>query len=161
MNLSSLTQGPIGGDVPAQIIEAIHSKGYIIIDEVFMLKQLQTLIIDITRTDRQMFRPAAIGREQGQQINAFVRRDKILWLDASHNPVVFYLEWMEQLRLHINRELFLGLFDYECHYAHFPKGAFYKKHLDSFNGNSSRRLSSILYLNPAWQASDGGELVIW
>jgi len=43
-------------------------------------------------------------------------------LDASHEPVVTYLEWVEQLRLRVNRELFLSLFDYECHYAHYPMG---------------------------------------
>ena len=68
---------------------------------------------------------------------------------------------MEQLRLRLNRELFLGLFDYECHYAHYPKGAFYKKHVDAFKGESNRRLSTILYLNPQWQPQDGGELVIY
>lgn len=159
--LSRLTQGPIDRDIFALIIEALRTTGYIILEEVFTLPQLQAWFIDIKSADSEQFRPAGIGREQGQMVNQFVRRDRICWLDASHEPVVSYLEWMEQLRLRINRELFLGLFDYECHYAHYSEGAFYKKHLDSFKGNSNRRLSSILYLNPAWQSSDGGELVLY
>jgi len=158
---SRLTQGPVDDDVFARIIEALRTKGYIVVDEVFTLPQLRTLFIDIKNADSEQFHPAGIGREQDQRVNQFVRRDRICWLDASHEPVVFYLEWMEQLRLRVNRELFLGLFDYECHYAHYPEGAFYKKHLDSFKGSSNRRLSSILYLNPAWQSSDGGELVLY
>jgi len=161
LTVSFLTQGPIDRDVFARIIESLRTTGYIILDEVFTLPQLQALFIDITSTGREQFRPAGIGREQDQMVNQLIRRDRIRWLDASHEPVVFYLEWMEQLRLRVNRELFLGLFDYECHYAQYPEGAFYKKHLDSFKGNSNRRLSSILYLNPAWQATDGGELILY
>ncbi len=122
---------------------------------------MQTLFIDIKQTDTQAFYSAGIGREQDHQLNRFVRRDRIHWLDSSHTPALAYLQWIEQLRLCLNRELFLGLFDYECHYAHYPQGAFYKKHLDSFRGSSNRRLTSILYLNPNWQAQDGGELVMY
>jgi len=161
LTVSFLTQGPIDRDVFTRIIKALRTTGYIVLDEVFTLPQLQSLFIDLKTTDSEQFRPAGIGREQAQRVNQFVRRDRIRWLDASYEPVVTYLEWMEQLRLRVNRELFLGLFDYECHYAHYSKGAFYKKHLDSFKGNSNRRLSSILYLNPAWQSADGGELIIY
>jgi len=161
LTASFLTQRPIDHDVFARIIEALRTTGYIILDEVFTLPKLQALFLDIKSTESEQFRSAGIGREQDQMVNQFVRRDRICWLDASHEPVVTYLEWMEQLRLRVNRELFLGLFDYECHYAHYPQGAFYKKHLDSFKGNSNRRLSSILYLNPEWRADDGGELVMY
>jgi len=90
-----------------------------------------------------------------------VRRDRVRWLDRGHAPVVCNLDWAEQLRQRLNQELCLGLFDYECHYAHYPKGAFYKRHVDAVKGLSNRRLSTILYLNPSWQAGDGGELVMY
>lgn len=67
----------------------------------------------------------------------------------------------EQLRQYLNRELYLGLFDFECHYAHYPQGAFYKKHYDAFQGSSNRRLSTVLYLNPNWLPEDGGELILY
>lgn len=161
MNTTYLTQAPTDGDVFARISEALKHQGYIIINDVFSIEQLQLLFIDIKQTDGKYFHQAGIGREQEHQLNQFVRRDRIRWLDMSHPPVQFYLQWAEQLRQHLNRELFLGLFDYESHYAHYPSGAFYKKHLDTFKGNSNRRLSSILYLNPAWQPIDGGELVMY
>jgi len=156
-----LTKGPSDGDVFARITEALRHQGYIILNDVFSVEQLQSLFIDIKKTDSGYFHQAGIGREQEYQLNQFVRRDRIRWLDMNYQPTQFYLEWAEQLRQHLNRELFLGLFDYESHYAHFPKGAFYKKHLDAFQVNSSRRLSSVLYLNPAWQPGDGGELVMY
>lgn len=161
MIASHITQGPTGGDLFVRITEALRHQGYIVVNDVFSTQQIQSLFVDIKETDNQIFRQAGIGREQGHRLNPFVRQDRIRWLDMDYLPTRFYLQWSEQLRLHLNRELFLGLFDYECHYAHFPKKAFYKKHLDAFNGDSNRRLSTILYLNPAWQPCDGGELLIY
>jgi SM-20-related protein len=68
---------------------------------------------------------------------------------------------METLRINLNRHLFLGLFDYECHYAYYPPGAFYRKHVDAFKGDTNRILSAVLYLNPIWEPQDGGELVLY
>lgn len=163
MNALSLTRGrgPYDGDVFARIIEALRTDGYLILNDIFPIEQLQGLFIDIKKTDSQNFHPAGIGREQDHQLNRFVRRDRIRWLEQSYGPVAFYLDWAEKLRQRLNRELFLGLFDYECHYAHYPKGAFYKKHLDVFRGFSNRMLTTILYLNPDWQSTDGGELVMY
>ena len=154
-------RGPHDGDLFHHIIEALCNEGYVILADVFDIRQLQGLFIDIKATDSQHFHTAGIGREQDYQLNSFVRRDRIRWLDRDHLPVRFYLDWIEQLRLRLNRELFLGLFDFECHYAHYPKGAFYKKHLDAFRGTSIRRLTTILYLNPGWQPADGGELIVY
>lgn len=163
MNTLPLTRGrgPYDGDVFARIVDALRSDGYVILNNIFTLVQLQSLFLDIKTTDSQQFHAAAVGREQERQVNQFVRRDRIRWLDKSHEPVRFYLDWAEQLRQHLNRELFLGLFDYECHYAHYPEGGFYKRHVDAFKGFSNRRLTTILYLNPSWQAGDGGELVMY
>jgi len=68
---------------------------------------------------------------------------------------------MEYFREGMNLRLFLGLFDYECHYAYYDAGAFYKKHVDAFRGSNTRILSTVLYLNPDWTPDDGGELVMY
>src|SRR5690606_41987405 len=65
------------------------------------------------------------------------------------------------LRLYVNRHLFLGLYEYECMFAHYPAGAFYKKHLDAFKSGINRRLSTVLYLNPHWGPQEGGQLVMY
>ena len=57
--------------------------------------------------------------------------------------------------------LFLGLFSFESHFAHYSPGAYYKRHYDAFRGEANRVLSVITYLNPAWLPTDGGELVIY
>lgn len=162
-NLNSIVtgHGPSDGDVFGQIIHALHEQGYVVLSQVFSTEELQSLFLDIKQSSSEEFHEAGIGRENEHQLNHFVRRDRISWLTADHTPAQFYLEWCEKLRLRLNRELFLGLFDYECHYAHYPKGAFYKRHVDAFKGNSNRRLTTILYLNPAWQPGDGGELQMY
>ena len=68
---------------------------------------------------------------------------------------------MDALRSDLNSRWFLGLFDYECHYARYAPGAFYSKHLDAFAGNKNRVLSTVLYLNAAWEAGQGGELQLY
>lgn len=104
---------------------------------------------------------AGIGRDQDHQLNSNIRRDKIRWLRHSNEAEAAYLDWMDGLRQGINRRLFMGLFDYECHFAHYPVGAFYKKHLDAFKGRTNRVLTTVFYLNDQWQQDDGGELLLY
>lgn len=109
----------------------------------------------------QQFAPAAIGREQDQVINGFVRKDNICWITGESAAGCQWLEWTHKLQVFLNRELFLGLFSFESHFAHYPPGGFYRRHLDAFRGESNRILSVVAYLNPCWQADDGGELVLY
>lgn len=104
---------------------------------------------------------AGIGRQQNFQLNSQIRRDETQWLANKNPPEQQYLQFMNLLREALNQRLFLGLFDYEAHYAHYPPGAFYKRHLDAFQGQNQRVLTTVLYLNKDWQAADGGELVIY
>ena len=57
--------------------------------------------------------------------------------------------------------LFLGLFNFESHFAVYRPGDFYRRHLDAFRGDSNRVLSLVTYLNSDWDPEDGGELVIY
>ena len=92
-------------------------------------------------------------------INHELRGDEIAWLsDCLTDAQKSYLECMESLRQSLNRSLQLGLFEYESHMALYPVGSFYRKHLDNFQRSNQRVLTSILYLNHDWQATDGGQL---
>ena len=102
---------------------------------------------------------AGIGR--GRSLNDAVRGDAIRWLGQDDAAEAAYLAWMERLRLGLNRRLFLGLFDYEAHFAVYQPGAYYRKHLDAFPGASNRLLTTVYYLNPQWTPADGGELRIY
>jgi SM-20-related protein len=107
-----------------------------------------------------VFRPAGVGRGENLAVRGDVRTDHVMWLcDEGNSPCqTAYLESLEEMRVALNRRLFLGLVDFEGHFAVYPPGGFYKPHLDRHRGTQDRILSVILYLNPAWQPGDGGEL---
>ncbi len=107
-----------------------------------------------------VFRPAGVGRGGNLKIRGEVRSDHVMWLgDEGNSPCqTAYLDSLEEMRVALNRRLFLGLVDFDGHFAVYPPGGFYKPHLDRHRGTQDRILSVILYLNPAWQPGDGGEL---
>lgn len=108
-----------------------------------------------------LLKQAGIGRKTAHQINNNIRRDQIKWLEGATEAQTQYLACMALLQQNLNRNLFLGLLEYECHFALYQKGDFYKTHLDSFRGRANRMVTTVLYLNTDWQADMGGELVIY
>jgi SM-20-related protein len=112
---------------------------------------------------RNGLRQASIGKLDHKAVDTSQRGDFISWIDAySAAPnTKTYLDSISQLIQELNYHFFLGIRDYECHYAHYPPGTFYKKHVDRHKTGSPRRVSSVLYLNPNWTQEDGGELVVY
>jgi SM-20-related protein len=144
-----------------QIADALAEQGYIIISE--FLPEVLALAMqqDVRDLEQLDFNQASVGRQQSQQLNSKIRSDKIHWLSEDSEMQKAYLQLMEQLRVALNQRLFLGLFDYECHYAHYAPGDFYQRHVDAFKGSSNRVLSTVLYLNPDWDDKDAGELLMF
>src|ERR1700690_3233969 len=111
---------------------------------------------------RRRIHAAGIGRGVALQQGPEVRGDRILWLEertAAPAEVAFWRA-IEALRLALNETLYLGLFDFEGHYAMYPPGACYRRHRDRFIDDDSRILSCVLYLNDVWTTVDGGALRI-
>jgi SM-20-related protein len=114
-----------------------------------------------TRESRGEFAPARVGRQGAERRRENVRGDFTCWLDEPLLPPErLLLKRMEELRRHLNRDAYLGLFELELHYAKYPAGAAYSRHVDQPQGSTQRRLSLVLYLNPGWQSTDGGVLRI-
>ncbi len=113
--------------------------------------------------ERGDFKRAGVGRGLNLQVREDIRGDHVMWLqtDAASVEQVVYLAKLEVLRLALNQRFFLGLFEYEGHFAIYPEGAFYRAHLDRHAGTNDRIVTTILYLNPDWQPGDGGELKLW
>jgi SM-20-related protein len=103
---------------------------------------------------------AAIGRGGARQRDATVRGDAILWLDEATADATecALLATLDEVRRRVNEALFAGLWDFEGHYARYPAGAGYARHVDRFRDQDTRVLSFVLYLNPNWQADAGGAL---
>lgn len=117
----------------------------------------------IRRQDAGQFKKAGVGKVKENKIRTEIRSDETLWwqetdlIDAQN----IYYQNINILRKALNKAFFLNLEEFECHYACYPVGAFYKRHVDSFRQNNSRLISVILYLNEDWQASQGGNLRIY
>lgn len=160
-----------------EIADALVAKGYVIVDHCLPDKMLKELIFHFSSLRDTDFKQAGVGRQDDFQLNRSVRRDRIHWLQNDVPAETIFLNWMDVLRLGLNRRLFLGLIDYECHYASYGIGAFYKKHVDAFKAppaiiqapvqvsplqaQPERVLSSVIYLNQDWQSGDGGELLLY
>ncbi|WOI53661.1 2OG-Fe(II) oxygenase [Parvularcula sp. LCG005] len=118
---------------------------------------------------------AGVGRGADYQQDRNIRRTRITWLDGSSPVQIAFLRYCETLRQAMNRELFAGLQSFEAHYAIYPPGGHYTRHLDAFAHPSrpagerpirghtpkNRVMSLVCYLNEAWDEADGGTLALW
>ncbi|KGY07826.1 MULTISPECIES: 2OG-Fe(II) oxygenase [Vibrio] len=140
------------------LIDALFTQGYYVWDDFLSAQEVSELKECIPEN----WKKARIGRNEEVTRESSIRSDKIQWLTPSMGtPVANYLSKMEQIRLEANRHFFLGLFEYEAHFAKYEKGDFYQKHLDCFQGNENRRLTTVFYMNDEWSEEDAGELVVY
>ncbi|WP_444924977.1 2OG-Fe(II) oxygenase [Microbulbifer sp. DLAB2-AF] len=109
----------------------------------------------------EKFIDAGVGRGDDYLRNEFVRTDEICWITGESATGRDWLSWAGQLQVYLNRHLFLGLFSFESHFAHYRPGDYYKRHYDAFRGEANRVLSLVVYLNPGWSTPDAGELVLY
>ena len=122
---------------------------------------MQALYQRISSLEASELKKAGIGKEANYLRKESIRRNKIHWIEGKTLAEKQWLHWLETMQTQINRRLFLGLYNYESHFAVYQTGDFYKKHLDAFQGDNNRKLSVVTYLNPEWDADNGGELVLF
>ena len=144
----------------AKISKQLEDTGYIVLAKPLVDDLLAKLFTRCHDDDSSRFHAAQVGRGAGKQLSG-IRGDVIDWLDEANVTDQAYLGCMETLRLGLNESLFLGLFDYESHYAIYGKGDGYAKHSDVLQGQKNRILTTVLYLNEDWHTRDGGELVVF
>jgi SM-20-related protein len=145
------------------IIDGILAEGYGIVDNFLTANEVSALAKRLhERREAGQFKAAGIGNQQ-RTVENTIRGDEILWLEeASATPEeTMFLQRIGEFVEYVNRTCYLGLRDYEFHYALYPPGTFYKRHLDQFRSDSRRRLSVICYLNSDWQETDGGQLALF
>lgn len=145
----------------AEISYQLEHTGYIVLAKPLVNELLAGLFARCHDEDPERFHAAQIGRGAAKRQIGAIRSDVIDWLDASNDTDRAYLACMEELRLGLNASLYLGLFDYESHYAIYGKGDGYAKHSDVLQGRKNRVLTTVLYLNEDWHTGDGGELVVF
>ncbi|ALJ06830.1 oxidoreductase [Pseudalgibacter alginicilyticus] len=148
-----------------QIISDIGNQQYSIIDNFFTSEEVhilrQTLI---EKHEEDAFKKAAIGNRVNETIVKSIRGDVILWIDERNADAkeCLFFDKINDLVAYLNRTCFLGILNKEFHYALYPKGTFYKRHIDTFQNDDRRKLSFVCYLNEdGWLPENGGELVLY
>jgi len=148
-------------DLLDYISQAIYQNSYVVVDDFVDQSYRKALLKEQTDLLNQgQFKKAAVGKGDQKQVRAEIRSDEVLWMDPttlSPLQVVFW-EKIEELKQVLNRRCFLGLKSFEGHFARYPIGSFYKRHLDQFHAVPHRIVTVILYLNDSWTEADGGQL---
>jgi SM-20-related protein len=143
-----------------RLLDRLVDDGYAIFPDLLRPEFADELRAEMARfRESGAFRPAGIGRGEATRAPE-TRRDGTLWFDpAALTPIQAKLaRVIEAVREDLNAGLFLGLWDWEGHYAIYPPGAFYRKHLDRFADDSRRTVSMVFFFNPDWKEDDGGLL---
>jgi SM-20-related protein len=148
-----------------QIISDIASQHYSIVENFFSIEEVSILRISLLeKHEEDAFKKAAIGNRVNETIIKSIRGDFILWIDETKaNPAeTLFFDKIDDLIRYLNRTCFLGILQKEFHYALYPLGTFYKRHMDTFQNDDRRKLSFVCYLNDEdWKLENGGELVLY
>lgn len=152
---------PCKDELFEQVATDLRSNGVCVIENGVPDNMAKNLQQHAHNLQRNQFKPAAVGRGESQLVDRTVRSDDIHWIDKNSEAESAWLMWMNELQQYLNRHLYLGLFSFESHFAHYSPGDFYEQHYDAFKGQANRILSVVTYLNESWQAEDAGELLIY
>lgn len=146
------------------IAQALYEQGWVVIDE-YITEDLREALLSEQQEllCHGSFRQAGIGKGDSFAIRPEIRSDMVLWMDEARLSPAQGSYWglMDELRQAINRRCFLGLRSFEGHFAVYPPGTFYKRHLDQFQGVKYRIVTVILYLNDHWEEAYGGALRVY
>ena len=146
------------------LTNTICQDGYHVIDNFLDPHHYHSLCKTIQNLhDNGQCKPAKIGKNQKQNLNTTIRNDQIVWIDkqGGNDAIAAYFKKIDALCETLNQSLFLGLIDYEAHFAVYQPNGFYKKHIDQFATTQDRRISCVYYLNKDWQQDFGGELMLY
>lgn len=151
------------GDVLGDTIDRLVEAGWALVRDLVPPDEIEALRSEaVALLADGAFREAGIGgaaRERHPEI----RSDVVHWLEAGDADTAGnrYLARMESLRVTLNRALYLGLESFDGHYAVYPPGSCYQRHLDASRRAPRRALTCITYLNPGWTVEDGGQLRLY
>lgn len=145
-----------------KLTEAIYTNGFGMFEGFFEAKESDELLA-VLQEKETFLKAAGIGKDQNYAQIKEIRSDKILWLETGTNECIdrIFFNKIDEIRQALNRRCFLGINDFEFHFAKYEPGTFYKRHKDVFNSDDARKISLIVYLNKNWKEGDGGELKIY
>ena len=80
-----------------------------------------------------LFHPAAIGKGANKINDQAIRSDFTSWIEDDTTSVLLreLREQIDLMRIMLNQNFYLWLKSFEAHFAVYPAGAEYKKHMDN------------------------------
>ena len=158
---SHMTLSKNSEELITSIVEQIADKGYAVARDFLSPEDILAFNVHAQQLKHQGLMHQATTGQNHHVTN--LRGDSIYWVEAQEasNVEQLYLDIMYELQNSLNQAFFLGLFELESHFAIYPAGSGYQKHLDQFIGQEDRKVSAILYLNQEWKSEDGGQLRIY
>ncbi len=145
-----------------ELFDALYQKGYAIVPEFISSDLREQLFAEaVQRHQQHQMHQAHIGQGRDKQIKTTIRGDAIYWLSGETLAQQTFLTQIEHYKQQLNQRFYLGINSYEAHFAHYPAGAYYKKHWDNFRGRGNRIVTTVVYLNPSWQTDWGGQLRLY
>ncbi|WP_297577172.1 2OG-Fe(II) oxygenase [uncultured Deefgea sp.] len=146
--------------VDLDIVAALTGPGYLVVPNFLDANHLAQLN-ELFSSRESDFVAAGVGRAAAQQVRQDIRGDAVLWVENDDPAMLQANQRMRDLQQTLNRELYLGLDELEWHFACYPAGSFYQRHLDQHRHQDSRVVTVVQYLNQNWHEDDGGQLRIY
>lgn len=146
------------------IVDGLAEYNFAVVDHFLPQDLTQQLLESLLQLREEgELKKAGVGKQQNFQVDKTIRGDYIKWIDSKTAKKIIheFLEKIEALRQYLNRTCYLGLKDYESHFAVYPPGTFYQRHADRFQQNAHRIITFVYYLNPEWKEEDGGILRLY
>lgn len=152
-------------------LESLENDGYVVVEtsEKSLINTTELKKLSLRLYQKQYFKAAGIGPSNNAQLNHEIRNDFTFWIDEQNWPegltysesmaLKNYCRFLDLTRDTLKNYFRIGLNSYETHFAVYPPGHFYKKHVDQTADNNRRYFSFVLYLNELWSPKDGGQLV--
>lgn len=147
-----------------RLAKGLSEQGYCIVDNFLQPSAVAGIRAHMNdQLEDGRFKAAGIGAAHKFQVNREIRKDYILWVDPNEAiaPTRKFCQQIAEIIRQLNRLCFLGLKDFEMHYAIYGENAYYHRHLDQFEFSDHRRLTFLCYLNTCWQLPDGGLLRLY
>ncbi|UNY99916.1 2OG-Fe(II) oxygenase [Zhouia spongiae] len=148
-----------------KVIADILDRHYSVVDNFFSAEEVDLLrnsLLQKYEDDR--FKKSAVGNRTNEFIEKQIRGDFIHWINENekNDAEQLFFNRINSLTDYLNRTCFMGILHKEFHYAVYPEGTFYRRHLDTFQNDDRRVLSVVCYLNDeSWDLKNGGELTLY
>lgn len=146
------------------LVNDLANQSFAIVDQFLSPAEVESYRhLLLQRFESGAFKPAGIGNANQFKVDNMVRSDLISWIDPDivEPPLCSLFQKVDEVVAYLNRTCYLGLANYEFHFAKYAPGSFFKRHLDTFQTDDSRKISVVLYLNEDWKESEGGAIHLY